>query len=47
MIFYLACCLDCKPRLPMPFGNQQERDEWATSHQAGTGHEVIAAVEER
>jgi hypothetical protein len=38
--YWLAVCLECEPRLPMPFRDLAERDTWAAGHSAGTRHEV-------
>lgn len=44
--FYMAECRDCEPPLPMPFGDQEKRDEWAREH-SKIGHRVKVFTEER
>lgn len=39
-MWYIAECMKCTPRLPVPFDVEAERDEWAKIHVTATGHEV-------
>ena len=45
--FHLAVCQDCKPVLPVPFGEEADRDQWAKVHEEATGHRVERQVEMR
>jgi hypothetical protein len=45
--WYLAVCEDCTPRLPQPFSNPLERDEWVIAHSKATSHRVETGVEVR
>jgi hypothetical protein len=48
MGWFIATCEDCQPRLPQPFTDRSERDEWADKHRTATGHMVtIYATRER
>jgi hypothetical protein len=40
MNWYIATCEECTPRLPQPFTDRIERDEWADKHATATGHQV-------
>lgn len=44
---HLALCQDCRPLLPTPFLNEDERDLWVEKHVEGTGHAVLILEERR
>jgi hypothetical protein len=45
--WYLAVCRDCKPIIPQPFSDADQRTDWAGKHAKGTGHRVVLDQEER
>jgi len=47
--WYLAICQDCgnpdRRRLPQPFLDENERDDWSYAHQKRTSHHVTSVTE--
>lgn len=44
--WFLAICCDCKPILPQPFTDPEERLRWVEAHET-TGHRIILTEERR
>lgn len=49
-IFYVLVCRQCgdpdRP-LPMPFGTQDERGQWASEHTKATGHDQWLVLDQQ
>ncbi|AMU58941.1 hypothetical protein [Mycobacteroides abscessus] len=43
-VYYLATCQECVD-MKLPFDTENDRDLWADTHHAGTGHDVAPSVE--
>jgi hypothetical protein len=44
-MWFIAICHRCNPDFGQPFGDEDERDEWAAAHAVGTGHVVQLLIE--
>ena len=47
MVYYIATCTVCTPRLPIPFADQRSRDIWAQQHMVANWHRVEKSEDER
>jgi hypothetical protein len=45
--WYLATCRGCEGETPLPFDDEEARNEWGRRHAVATGHVVVTTREPR